>query len=158
MALVHEKLYQSHSLASIALGDYARDLLRHIGDAASVSSRGIEILSAVTDIDAALDAAIPFGLLLNELVFNALEHAFEGRSGGRVRVLLVLQDGVPLLRVQDNGMGLKPEFSCSQATGMGLQLATSLATQLGGSLQSSSGGQGGAEFVARLPGLLRQAG
>lgn len=158
MALVHEKLYQSRSLASIALGDYARDLLRHIGDAASTSSRGIEIQSAITDIDAVLDAAIPFGLLLNELVFNALEHAFEGRTGGRVSVSLELKDGVPLLRVLDDGAGLNPGFSCSQATGMGLQLATSLATQLGGSLQACSGRQGGAEFAAQLPGLVRQAG
>lgn len=157
MALVHEKLYQSRSLVSIALGDYARDLLRHIGDAASTASRGIEIQSDITDIDAALDAAIPFGLLLNELVFNALEHAFEGGLGGRVSVSLDLHEGVPLLRVQDDGAGLKPGFSCSQGAGMGLQLATSLATQLGGALLARSTPKGGAEFTAQLPGLVRQA-
>lgn len=156
MALVHEKLYQSRSLACIALGDYARDLLRHIGDAASTASRGIEIQADVADIDAALDAAIPFGLLLTELVFNALEHAFEGRPRGRVGIALDLEDGVPLLRVADDGAGLKPGFSCSQTSGMGLQLATSLAMQLGGVLQARSLLQGGAEFTARLPGLMRQ--
>jgi two-component sensor histidine kinase len=158
MALVHEKLYQSRSLASIALGDYARELHQHIGEAASTSSRGIEIHSEFDNIDTALDVAIPFGLLLNELVFNALEHAFEGRSSGRVGVWLELKDGVPLLRVQDDGVGLEPGFSCSQATGMGLQLATSLAMQLGGSLQARSGRHGGAEFSAQLPALVRQPG
>ncbi|WP_164886759.1 sensor histidine kinase [Piscinibacter defluvii] len=158
MALVHEKLYQSHSLASITLGAYARELLRHIGEAASTAARGIEIRADIADVHAPLDAAIPFGLLLNELVFNALEHAFEGRSAGRVDVSLDLQEGVPLLRVQDDGAGLEPGFSCSQATGMGLHLAMSLATQLGGSLQARAGRAGGAEFIVPLPGLVRQAG
>lgn len=156
MALVHEKLYQSRSLSSIALGDYARDLLRHIAEAASATLRGVEIRSEVIDVDGALGAAIPFGLLLNELVFNALEHAFEGRSAGVLKVSLALQDGTPLLHVEDDGVGLDPGFSCSQAPSMGLQLATSLASQLGGSLHAGSSALGGADFSALLPGLMRQ--
>lgn len=156
MALVHERLYQSRSLATIALRDYARELLAHIEEAAAAGARGIEIHSTMAEVECALEVAIPFGLLLNELVFNALEHAFTGRPRGRVQVSMSLQEGAPLLCVEDDGVGLAPGFSCSAATGMGLQLAGLLATQLGGSLQAGRGALGGAAFSTLLPQLLRQ--
>lgn len=155
MALVHEKLYQSGSLASISLRDYAQELLRHIAEAAATEARGIELQDEVDDIECTLDVAIPFGLLLNELVFNALEHAFTAGNTGRIVVKLDARDGVPCLTVADDGIGLPPGFMAGHGMSMGLQLATSLARQLGGALEARS--EAGSVFRAEMPCLRPQA-
>ncbi len=136
IALVHEKLYQSGSLASVSLPEYTRDLLFQIGEVA-----GQRHISVRTDIDvlhAGLDAAIPLGLLVAELVGNAFKHAFRGRNEGEIHVALRPGPGGAELSVSDDGVGLPAGFSLDGRSTMGLQLAASLARQLGGELQVHS--------------------
>jgi len=88
---------------------------------------------------------------VTELVFNALEHGFGERAGGQVRVELATRDGVPCLTVRDDGIGLQPGFDLDNTRSMGLQLAQSLARQLGGQLRARH--DAGAEFSTALPRL-----
>ena len=137
MSLVHEKLYQSGTLAAVPLRDYTADLLGHIGELGGAAARGITLQAEVDDVQASLDHAVPYGLLLTELASNALKHAFpEGRKG-RIDVRLVRQADGLWLHVEDNGVGLSPGFELAAVKSMGLQLAARLAKQLGGSLQLS---------------------
>ena len=147
MALVHEKLYQAGNLAAIDLPDYTADLLRRLGESTDASQRGITLSPRIDPIIAALQEAVPFGLLVTELVTNSLKHAFPAGGRGNIEVALRQTAQGSLLVVQDNGVGL-PDGFCLGALGnsMGLQLATSLAQQLGGELQASS--QQGACFTA----------
>jgi PAS domain S-box-containing protein len=151
MALVHEKLYQTGNLNSVSLREYTTDLLRQIDEATGAARLGIRFEADVLDLHCKSDSAIPFGLILTELVFNAMEHAFVARSSGQVRIELVMHEQVPTLIVSDNGQSLPADFDITTVASMGLQLASTLAEQLGGQLEAGS--SQGAWFRIRLPRL-----
>jgi two-component sensor histidine kinase len=110
------------------------------------------VQAEIDDIDTGLDAAVPYGLLLVELVSNSLKHGFGGAGlGGSVQVRLSRSASGPSLRVADSGRGLPDGFSLDSPRTLGLQLAVSLARQLGGELRVEPGT--GACFVATLPRL-----
>jgi two-component sensor histidine kinase len=91
-----------------------------------------------------MDQATPCGLLVNELVSNALKHAFPAGQGGEIQVALHAEnasDGEArqwCLHVSDNGVGLPADFEARRMSSLGLQLATDLARQLGGTLAISA--------------------
>lgn len=156
MALVHEKLYQHGQLSAIALAEYAHDLVRQLGEASAAGPRGIELRAEVPPMDVPIDVAIPFGLLVTELVGNGLKHGFPAGRGGRVTVRLLPDGRAMRLEVEDNGAGLPRDFDLHRSSSMGLQLSAGLAAQLGGALEAH--GPPGARFAARLsrlgPGAL----
>ena len=134
MALVHEKLYRSEHLSVLSLPDYTQDLMRQLGDATGAGQRGIAMHADIFPIRLGIDSAIPYGLLLTELVSNCLKHAFRGREQGNVWVTLAQRDGGPELTVRDDGIGLPLAQYQAQRGSMGLRLAQALAGQLGGQL------------------------
>ena len=148
MALVHEKLYQSGTLSAVSLQAYTADLLRHLGDTAGAQIRGIRLHAEIDAIEAALETAVPYGLLVAELVGNCFKHAFPAGRAGEIRVSLQRGAAGVCLRVADDGVGLPPGFDVADGRSMGLQLASSLASQLGGTLRASH--EGGAVFVTEL--------
>ena len=148
MALVHEKLYQSGTLSAVSLHSYTHDLLRHLGETAGAGERGITLRAKIDSVEAELETAVPYGLLVAELVGNALKHAFPGQLGGSVCVSLLREEGHVTLCVADDGVGLPAGFDITQSQSMGLQLASSLATQLGGSLQAHN--EAGAVFTVQI--------
>ncbi len=133
MALVHEKLYQSGNLSSIALDDYVADLCARLGDAADAAARGIVLATEVQPAQIGIDLAVPLGLVLNELVSNCLKHAFPGGRRGRITVRLERADaGGMRLIVADDGVGLPPGMTPADSPSLGLKLVTALAAQLDG--------------------------
>ncbi len=151
MALVHEKLYQAGNLGLVPLRQYTADLLRQIDEATGASRLGVQLQAEVADFTCKPDSAIPYGLILTELVTNAMEHAFVGRTSGLLQVRLALQGETHVLSVVDDGAGLPAGFDISATASMGLQLASSLAQQLGGRLEAASAQ--GARFSTALPRL-----
>jgi PAS domain S-box-containing protein len=150
MALVHEKLYQTGNLDAVSLRDYTADLLKHLGDAAGAGSRGIVLQADVALREVSLELAVPFGLLVTELVGNSLKHGFPHGRRGTVQVQLHQGSEGTWLRVRDDGIGLPAAFDLSGSTSMGLQLAASLAVQLGGRLAADPSDGGGCQFVVHL--------
>jgi two-component sensor histidine kinase/integral membrane sensor domain MASE1 len=149
MALVHEKLYRSGSLASISLADYLKDLLAQIKSANADSSRRISVDSTIAEVQIGLDFAIPLGLLVNELVSNSLKHGYPQGGDGRISVRIMEDDDNRLLlTVSDDGAGMPPDFTIERSASMGLRLASSLARQLGGELVIKPGP--GAAFSVRM--------
>lgn len=150
MARVHEMLYQSRNLARIYFADYVPslvgDVLRSFGVRAELVSSRIEI-----DHDLVLDVeqAIPCGLILNELVSNAIKHGFAGDRRGEIAVSMHAAAGRCRLTVQDNGVGLPPGFDLAQNASLGLQLVLTLTQQLDGTLDCSS--SGGTTFQLTFP-------
>ncbi len=153
MALVHEKLYQTDHLESIELPGYVNELLHHLADTLGAAAQRIELVCDIAPRQASLETAVPLGLLINELVSNAIKHAFPAGRGGRIRVQLSGGPGVPRLSVQDDGVGVPAGLDPHAAKSMGLQLAVSLAGQLGGRLELESTAAG-AVFAADLPRLV----
>jgi two-component sensor histidine kinase len=88
------------------------------------------------DLSLPVDKAIPCGLILNELISNALKHAFTPGSGGRIRVeLRRLPEHRVLLAVSDDGIGIAPDFEPEKSTALGMQLVTTLVEQLDAHLE-----------------------
>ncbi len=148
MALVHEKLYQSSDLARVDFAEYARSLLNYLWRAHDASGSGIRLVLGLEPVPLAVDVAVPCGLILNELVGNALKHAFGGRSEGQVTVSLRgSAAGQVRLGVRDNGMGLPAGLDWRQSRSLGLRLVQMLAGQLGGTVEVQ-GGEGTAFEIA----------
>jgi PAS domain S-box-containing protein len=130
MALIHEKLYQSETLASVDLADYVRTLANTLVRTYTANG-SVKLESQLEPAMVGIDTALPIGLMLNELLTNALKYAFPNGRPGRVLVALRTEaDGKFTLRVQDDGIGLKPDFQLDQATTLGLRLVRMFAKQL----------------------------
>jgi PAS domain S-box-containing protein len=139
MALIHEKLYQSQHYSQVAFSEYARTLAASVFHATGLSPHGIALDLAMEDVSLSVDRAIPCGLVLNELITNALRHAFPAGRTGTIRVqLAAVGDGAIRLAVSDDGVGLPPGFEIETSRSLGLQLVRMLAGQLGAALQIDS--------------------
>jgi PAS domain S-box-containing protein len=133
MALVHESLYRSGDLARIDLGPHVESICAHLYRSYGVDAGRIELQTEIGDVALDLDHAIPCGLIINELVSNALKHAFPGGRRGRILVALVVEAGGKYtLVVQDSGVGLPAKVDVSATDSLGLQLVWGLTQQLRG--------------------------
>jgi PAS domain S-box-containing protein len=151
IALIHEKLYQSEDYAEVPFSAYARGLATDIFHATGVSPENVTLDLAVEDVALAVDKAIPCGLILNELMTNALKHAFPGGREGTIRVEVATVEGGGLrLVVGDDGVGLAPGLDVHGSPSLGLQLVRMLAKQLDADLQVETGP--GARFRVTVPG------
>ena len=132
MALVHENLYRAGNFSEIAMRAHVRSLCAHLAQA--YGSAGIAVVADSDDIALDLDRAVSCGLVINELVSNALKHAFPGGSG-RIDVSFnVAPDGRCVLTVADDGIGLPDDIDIVAATSLGLLLVRDLVGQLHGEL------------------------
>ena len=147
MALVHEELYGSGDLSSVGMGEYVPRLVERVVAGADTSVR---MEFDVQDVRLPVTRSIPCGLALNEMVMNAVKHAFKNAQEGRLRVALVRREGRMELSVEDNGPGLPPDFNLENPATLGLTLITSLAHQLGGSVTAQSM-ETGARFALAFP-------
>lgn len=105
IALVHEQLYQSESLSYIEFDTYIRDLLEAIQDTYLSDESDIQITTDLERVILNVNQAIPCSLLINELVINAFQHAFEEGDEGTIEVALSRLNGQVMLKVKDNGKG-----------------------------------------------------
>jgi two-component sensor histidine kinase len=150
IALIHEKLYQSKDYAGVEFAEYARSLAANVFRTLGTSRHNVTLDLAIDPIPLPIDRAIPCGLLINELITNALKHAFPGPRGGVVRVGLTRDGAELVLEVRDDGVGLPEAWNAYQMKSMGLQLVVTLTEQLRGALAVD--GRGGASFQIRFPG------
>jgi len=135
MALVHETLYQSGDFGRIDLAAYVDAICNFLSRAYGIDNSRIQIEVDVDDVSLDLDRAIPCGLIINELVSNALKYAFpENRNGGITVRLTSKTDQVHTLIVKDDGVGLPPDLDVGRLKSLGLQLVGDLVRQLSGSI------------------------
>jgi two-component sensor histidine kinase len=136
MCQIHEVLHQSQDYARVALANYARDLAGRVLTASGLAPHTVTLHFALDDLSVAVDKAIPCGLILHELLSNALEHAFpDGRCGMLSVELRQLDDDRVLLAVSDSGVGIPAQVEPERALSLGLHLVTALVKQLAGTLQ-----------------------
>ncbi len=147
IALIHEQLYRSRDYARIPFADYATQLAQNIFAVSGVDDR-IELRFDISPVSLTVDKAIPCGLILNELLTNAIKHAFPEARRGLVEVHLSSCDGDVWLRVTDDGVGSAAAPS-PESTSLGLQLVSTLAGQLDGSVTMER--TSGTRFDLRFP-------
>lgn len=132
MALVHELLYRSKDLSRVDLGEYIQDLTRQLLRSHGVSHVRIE--RKLVRIPLPIDVAVPCGLILNELVSNALKHAFPQGRAGTISIELQRTEQFDELIVRDDGVGMPEEIGARPGKTLGLSLIRTLANQIDGEL------------------------
>jgi len=153
MALVHERLYRSSSLATINFAEYLEDLSALIAQSQSNPDVTVELVKDYDPVELGLDTAIPLGLVANELISNAFEHAFSGRNKGTLILRLKKTgEGSLLFSVSDDGVGLPADFEAYKKKSLGLRLIESLVRQLRATLSFQGEVNGGSriELVLKL--------
>ncbi len=136
MALVHEKLYRSDDLSRIDFGQYLSSLAVHIFRGSQIDPSRIRLETDLETLFMDIQAAVPCGLIVNELVANSLEHAFPGTRPGRIRVAMRRgASGEIVLRVEDDGVGLPPGLDFRKTESLGLQIINLLVSQIDGRLE-----------------------
>lgn len=130
IALVHEKLYESESLADVDFGKYVRELAGMLMHAVGPGER-VGLTISVGTMTLSLDQAVPCGLVINELVTNALRHAFVDGRKGTIRVEARPLDGDRIeVAVCDDGIGLPLAIDPLAPRSLGLDLVSTLTQQL----------------------------
>jgi PAS domain S-box-containing protein len=127
IALVHQKLYQSKNLSRIDLGDYIKDLANQSLDSYYLLARRVALNLNLESVNVLIDTAIPCGLIINELVTNALKYAFPGEMKGEIDIdLSKTSDDLIILKISDNGIGIPESKDIFNGETLGLQLLTSI--------------------------------
>ncbi|MBD2313525.1 PAS domain S-box protein [Desertifilum sp. FACHB-1129] len=165
MALIHETLYRSTNLGQVNFSQYIYRLANSIFMTSSTHYGHIQLNYDLAAVSLNLETAVPCGLLLNELITNAIKHAFPNKRVGEILISLKqLPDSLELatselainpaqtrppkpkyeLKIRDNGIGLPPNFAIENLQSLGLKVAYDLALQLRGTLDLKT--QGGTEF------------
>jgi PAS domain S-box-containing protein len=159
MALIHQTLYQSGNLADIGMADYIRSLAGNLLSSHARVAMPPTVNFELAPVRLVIDKAIPLALIINELLTNAMKHAFPDGRPGEICISLQKcrdksrphsgtspvttdQKNAPTyeLTVADNGVGLPTGFDLKNQKSLGLQLVTMLVKQLGGSLAIKSSG------------------
>jgi len=138
MALIHEHLYKCDDLKRLNIAEYIKDLVDKIFYSYDVGGKGIEFSINVEDIILNIETARPCGLMINELIGNALEHAFPKKNQNQGVISLDFKKATEdkmMLSVTDNGIGLSKDFDLEKSESLGLQLVHTLIEQLDGELE-----------------------
>ncbi len=135
MSLIHETLYKSESLSQISLKNYVPMLANNLSRVYR-GNGGIEIKIDVGEVYLGIDHAVPFGLVINELLSNSFKYAFENGSLGEIRISArSSSDNEIELVISDNGKGIPQDFNFRQTDTLGLKLVTGLVeAQLNGNI------------------------
>lgn len=135
MALVHESLYQSADLANIPIVEHLSEVIRYLSRSYGAEMQMSTIKVEGDDIQVDINAAIPLGLIVTELVTNALKYAFPDGRKGEICVEICSEGENIHLEVRNDGVELPADMDIHALTSLGLQLVSGLTQQLGGTLE-----------------------
>ncbi|MCH7712616.1 MAG: GAF domain-containing protein [Chloroflexi bacterium] len=135
MATIHDKLYQSEDLAQIDFGEYLKSLTDDMRQSYGVNSDIVELTVHASKTLLGVDSAIPCGLIVNELVSNALKHAFPAGRTGMIHVGMSSHEHQHRLTISDNGVGLRDGLDFKHSNNLGLRLVNAWVEQLGGTME-----------------------
>ncbi|MGD9308229.1 MAG: histidine kinase dimerization/phosphoacceptor domain -containing protein [Desulfosarcina sp.] len=135
MALIHEQLYETTDLARIDFGTYTQGLIANLFNAYGIDPARIRLDIRAADIALGVDMAVPCGLIVNELVSNALKHAFPKDISGTIDIAIqYLEPDRINIVVADDGIGIPAAHTYAHKKTLGLRLVDTLVAQLEGRL------------------------
>jgi two-component system CheB/CheR fusion protein len=150
IATIHEMLFQTKALGHIEIAPFLEKIAGELPNFYDAPQIQVNVSARVSPASMDIEKAVPCGLIVNELVSNALKHAFPDGQDGRIDVSLQDGDqGQIVLSVRDNGRGLPLDLEHQGGQSLGLKMVHLLADQLGGKVQMAS--RAGAEVVLRFP-------
>ena len=154
MALVHETLYRTESLADIPFAQYLEDLAQAVTEGFA-TVRDIRTEIDVGGIRLSLDTAVTIGLIVNELMVNSMKYAFIDRHSGIITIRLSCNAEHCTLMYSDDGVGLPAGFDIEKISSLGMRLVRILARQIRGVLHIESQDGAGMTCAVTFP---KQAG
>jgi PAS domain S-box-containing protein len=140
MSSIYERLYTSGQIDSIDLYSYINDLTDSLSETYVIDHSKIIVKSELEHIILDLRRAVPVGLIVNELVSNALKYAYPGNNSGKILIILEKHNNKVTLRISDNGIGLPDGFNLENNSDMGLILVSLLTDQIKGKLRIENSG------------------
>ncbi|EKQ51854.1 MAG: PAS domain S-box [Methanobacterium sp. Maddingley MBC34] len=135
MAMIHEKLYQSHNLTSINISDYVKSLVKDLFSSYSTPASQIKALIEIDDVKLNIETSVPCGLIISELVSNSLKYAFPSGREGEISLSLKSHGKRYELIISDNGIGFPEDIDFKNTESLGLQLVNSLVGQIDGEIK-----------------------
>ena len=130
MALIHQSLYQSKDFARVNFNSVLETLVPILLQSYRSGDQELEFELDANDVRISLNLAVPCGLIVNELITNAIKHAFPDRKQGTIRMELRETDQEVVLSISDDGIGLPADLDLRNCSTLGLQLVSLLADQM----------------------------
>jgi PAS domain S-box-containing protein len=149
IALIHERLLQSENLDTVDIADYLGKLVYDLQSSNSRPDLSLQITSRLDRLQIDLDTAIYCALIVNELVTNAMKHAFRDLSVGAIEVGFAYADKTYTLTVSDNGVTMPESIEPGESNSFGMHLLEIFVRQLGGKLEVRR--HFGTTFIIRFP-------
>jgi PAS domain S-box-containing protein len=150
MAYIHESLYQTKDFTRINFSEYIQSLSKNLLHSYNINNKSIGLRLDIEDVYLNLDLAIPCGLIINELVSNALKYAFPRGAKGNVGIKLQKKGKTLALSVRDSGIGFPQNLDFRNTESLGLQLVTTLTEQISGEISMKSTASKGTEFLIKF--------
>jgi len=145
MSYIHESLYQTKDFSHISFDTYITNLVQNLIHSYQVSNEKIQLKLDVDPINLALDQAIPCGLILNELITNAMKYAYPDNKGGEISISVKENKNKVSISIADFGVGLPKGFKIDDSETLGLSLVDTLIDQVDGELSLKT--DSGTEFL-----------
>ncbi|MGA1842732.1 MAG: PAS domain S-box protein [bacterium] len=145
MGRVHQMLYQTKNLSEIDFSQYIRSMVEGLLNTYNVPEKSIEVAFDLDPVMLYIEAAVPCGLIVNELLVNACRHAFTNKQSGQITISLKERGDVKELCVSDNGIGLSSPLIFNEAKTLGMRLISMLTKQLKGEISYKK--EKGSEFT-----------
>lgn len=148
MSFIHETIYRTADFSRLEFMDYIKTIASNLIQSYRTAATNVEFIPEMESVGLNLDQAIPCGLIINELVSNALKYAFKGRKRGMLKVVLKEEGDEVILAVKDDGVGLPKDFAFEKNNSLGIQLVYALLEQLDADMNVNQ--SNGTEFFIRF--------
>jgi two-component sensor histidine kinase len=143
MAMVHEMLYKSQDISKIDYSEYAKKLIMGLVVSMKGSDNKVELISNVPETNLNIDTAIPLGLLINEIITNALKYGIRDKEAGSIHIEITkIRDREFRMLIGDNGAGFSKDVNFRNSNSLGLMLIHRLTLQLKGNIEKDNNRKG----------------
>ncbi|UCC12934.1 MAG: PAS domain S-box protein [candidate division WOR-3 bacterium] len=134
MQLIHQRMYQSQTMTNIDSTDYIQNLVKELFDSYCIDRARIRLETSIDELPMGFDMAIPCGIIINELISNALKHAFPDGRDGTIRIEFKHAHDQIILSMYDSGIGIITPVDFDTTKSLGLTLISMMTHQLGGTV------------------------
>ncbi len=148
MSFIHETIYRTADFSRLEFMDYIKTIASNLIQSYRTASTRVDFIPDMESVGLNLDQAIPCGLIINELVSNALKYAFKGRKKGTLSIILREENNEVILAVKDDGVGLPKDFAFEKNNSLGIQLVYALVEQIDATMTVNQ--SNGTEFFMRF--------
>jgi PAS domain S-box-containing protein len=149
MALIYSRAFDSSKLMRLNLTNFINELMDSILKFNVDENLKIDYNIEGKNVIMSTDKAIPLALIANEIIFNSLKHAFNGKDKGQIDISLVEKENMLLMGIKDNGIGIPNNINVEKTDTLGLKLIKNLTEQMNGKIHRSV--DNGTEFIIEVP-------